>query len=347
MQKRFQQFAGAALDSLGLSKIEDEQLVNHLRTLDETEKSLRDVEKASSEVYASFETTRESTSNVVSAATELLSAFDKDPVIRNTLVRFMNLRLTCDTSLDNHIKQRIEENIFAKLELRRDVLHSIHRRIEECSQLRSRYMLVFDNYMSMQEDKEALATLSEQEIGDMRDECDRLKVQLEQQRLQLDGDITNYITNTRQFILDCYTYLGSLSSLVNASMNTALTSLPAVQPNQNPPETATKETMNVVLKAGLSTIQSISVAKGEQVWWEISASGDIGFGVLFKKTSTEETGEKVAPETVEKIRRVDPAMEEIRGHMECASDGTIEFGFDNSFSYFRSKTIEIVVYRLK
>lgn len=104
-------------------------------------------------------------------------------------------------------KQRIEENIFAKLELRRDVLHSIHRRIEECSQLRSRYTLVFDNYMSMQEDKEALATLSEQEIGDMRDECDRLKVQLEQQRLQLDGDITNYITNTRQFILDCYTYV--------------------------------------------------------------------------------------------------------------------------------------------
>ena len=41
MQKRFQQFAGAALDSLGLSKIEDEQLVNHLQTLDETEKSLR------------------------------------------------------------------------------------------------------------------------------------------------------------------------------------------------------------------------------------------------------------------------------------------------------------------
>ena len=74
--------------------------------------------------------------------------------------------------------------------------------------------------------------------------------------------------------------------------------------------------MNVVLKAGLSTIQSISVAKGEQVWWEISVSGDIGFGVLFKKTSTEETGEKVAPETVEKIRRVDPAMEEIRLHLK-------------------------------
>ena len=36
-----------------------------------------------------------------------------------------------------------------------------------------------------------------------------------------------------------------------------------------------------------------------------------------------------------------------RGHMECASDGAIEFGFDNSFSYFRSKTIDIVVYRLK
>ena len=76
--------------------------------------------------------------------------------------------------------------------------------------MRSRYTLVLDNYTSMQEDKEALATLSEQEIGDMRDECDRLKVQLEQQRLQLDGDITNYIANTRQFILDCYTYVGTM-----------------------------------------------------------------------------------------------------------------------------------------
>ena len=65
--------------------------------------SCSDVEKASSEVYASFETTRESTSNVVSAAAELLSAFDKDPVIRNALVRLKNLRLACDTSLDNQI----------------------------------------------------------------------------------------------------------------------------------------------------------------------------------------------------------------------------------------------------
>ena len=93
------------------------------------------------------------------------------------------------------------------------MLHSIHRRIEECSQLRSRYTLVLDNYTSMQEDKEALATLSEQEIGDMRDECDRLKVQLEQQRLQLDGDITNYIANTRQFILDCYTYVRTVTGV--------------------------------------------------------------------------------------------------------------------------------------
>ena len=79
--------------------------------------------------------------------------------------------------------------------------------------MRSRYTLVLDNYTSMQEDKEALVTLSEQEIGDMRDECDRLKVQLEQQRLQLDGDITNYIANTRQFILDCYTYVRTVTGV--------------------------------------------------------------------------------------------------------------------------------------
>ena len=41
MQKRFQQLAGAALDSLGLSRIEDEQLIAHLDTLDEVESYLR------------------------------------------------------------------------------------------------------------------------------------------------------------------------------------------------------------------------------------------------------------------------------------------------------------------
>lgn len=43
MQKRLQQLAGAALDSLGLSKIEDTQLLGHLRSLDEMEVSLRSV----------------------------------------------------------------------------------------------------------------------------------------------------------------------------------------------------------------------------------------------------------------------------------------------------------------
>lgn len=41
MQKRIQQLAGAALDSLGLSRIEDEQLIAHLDTLDEVESYLR------------------------------------------------------------------------------------------------------------------------------------------------------------------------------------------------------------------------------------------------------------------------------------------------------------------
>ena len=41
MQRTLQQLAGAALDSLGLSKIEDAQLLAHLHTLDSMEVSLR------------------------------------------------------------------------------------------------------------------------------------------------------------------------------------------------------------------------------------------------------------------------------------------------------------------
>ena len=53
--------------------------------------------------------------------------------------------------------------------------------------------------------------------------------------------------------------------------------------------------------------------------------------------------EKPVIETVVAIHRVDPSKEDIRGYFECKEDGCLEFGFDNSFSYFRSKTIELTV----
>ena len=63
----------------------------------------RDVEKASNDVYTSFEATRESTSNLISSASELLQCYNKDPTIRNAVIRFKNVKSVCDTSLDKQI----------------------------------------------------------------------------------------------------------------------------------------------------------------------------------------------------------------------------------------------------
>ena len=41
MQKRLQQFTDIALDTFGLSKIEDGQLIDHLNALEHLEKELR------------------------------------------------------------------------------------------------------------------------------------------------------------------------------------------------------------------------------------------------------------------------------------------------------------------
>ena len=41
MQRRIQQLAGAALDSLGLNKIDDPDLLSHLASLESMEISLR------------------------------------------------------------------------------------------------------------------------------------------------------------------------------------------------------------------------------------------------------------------------------------------------------------------
>ena len=62
-----------------------------------------------------------------------------------------------------------------------------------------------------------------------------------------------------------------------------------------------------------------------------------------EKSANTHVIEKPVIETVVAIHRVDPSKEDIRGYFECKEDGCLEFGFDNSFSYFRSKTIELTV----
>lgn len=87
-------------------------------------------------------------------------------------------------------------------------------------------------------------------------------------------------------------------------MHTAFVSESETSSQCTPPESAKRETCQIDLKAGLSTIKSIDVKQGEKVWWEIMSSGDVGFGVLFKH-------EQVL-ETVQSVRRTDPATEDTR-----------------------------------
>lgn len=97
---------------------------------------------------------------------------------------------------------------------------SIHKRIEECSQLNSRYVCVEQNLQSVKSDEQALQDLKPEEVADVRlhspdyiqleNECTQLRAQVEEKKLQLDNDIQNYVTNTRQFLADCYTYVPTL-----------------------------------------------------------------------------------------------------------------------------------------
>ena len=77
----------------------------------------------------------------------------------------------------------------------------------------SSYSLVLDNYNSIKADEEALKLLTEAEIADMLQECDKLRVAVEERRIQLEGDVTNYVTNTIQFIVECYSYVRILMSI--------------------------------------------------------------------------------------------------------------------------------------
>lgn len=98
-----------------------------------------------------------------------------------------------------------------------------------------------------------------------------------------------------------------------------MTFIPDVPADLYPPESATKSTIQLSLKAGLSMIRCVEVKKGEHIWWEVNASGDLGFGVLFKNVQDPKEAEKrtqdMGIETVEAVHRIDPSTEEIRWGM--------------------------------
>lgn len=51
----------------------------------------RDIEKASNEVFSYFENMQSSMLCVITASTEITNAYDKDPVLKDTLSRYKNM----------------------------------------------------------------------------------------------------------------------------------------------------------------------------------------------------------------------------------------------------------------
>ncbi|CBK21618.2 uncharacterized protein [Blastocystis hominis] len=268
MQRTLQQLAGAALDSLGLSKIEDAQLLAHLHTLDSMEVSLRDIEKVSSEVFSAFESMQTSMSNVISSSTELVNAYDKDPTMKSTLSCYKNMYMFSTSKLEKELRSRIEENIFAKVEIRREVLSSIRKRIEDCNQLNAHYTNVSHNLDSIRSDPANLEQLTPTELSDLESECAQLQSQVLEQKEQLANDISSYVTNTRQFLCECYHYLGSLDSLLLTSFHTSLTENRGDDAFPPIPETAATQVVPLQITAGLSTIHYFNMKVFPRGWVE-------------------------------------------------------------------------------
>ena len=101
----------------------------------------------------------------------------------------------------------MEETIFSKLDLRREVLATLHKQVEECSQQRAHYNIVYENYLSIENDEEAKEAMSADDIMSIQTECDRLRIHLEEKKMQVASDIDNYVNSTSQFLLDSYQYV--------------------------------------------------------------------------------------------------------------------------------------------
>ena len=101
----------------------------------------------------------------------------------------------------------MEETIFSKLDLRREVLATLHKQVEECSQQWAHYNIVYENYLSIENDEEAKKAMSSDDIISIQTECDRLRIHLEEKKMQVASDIDSYVNSTSQFLLDSYQYV--------------------------------------------------------------------------------------------------------------------------------------------
>ena len=103
------------------------------------------------------------------------------------------------------------------MEIRREVLSSIRKRIEDCNQLNAHYTNVSHNLDSIRSDPANLEQLTPTELSDvvstfphssqLESECAQLQSQVLEQKEQLANDISSYVTNTRQFLCECYHYV--------------------------------------------------------------------------------------------------------------------------------------------
>lgn len=93
------------------------------------------------------------------------------------------------------------------MEVRREVLASLRKRVKECSLIRARYNIVHNNYLSIENDEEAKSEMSADEILSIQTECDRLRIRMEEGSMQIASDMDNYAESSTQFLLESYHYV--------------------------------------------------------------------------------------------------------------------------------------------
>ena len=130
------------------------------------------------------------------------------------------------------------------MEIRREVLSSIHKRIEECSQLNAHYTSVSNNLASIRSDPSSLQELTPTELSDvvstfphlfqLESECAQLQSQVLEQKENLANDIASYVTNTRQFLCECYHYVFWNSSFLTRSSDRSIRFCSSVSAPRSP-----------------------------------------------------------------------------------------------------------------
>ncbi|KAK8821709.1 hypothetical protein AV274_5952 [Blastocystis sp. ATCC 50177/Nand II] len=224
----------------------------------------------------------------------------------------------------------VEDFMVNELKEKRNSLSDLRQRINSCSRSSS-------SFQEMQLQVNQMKKEGAVDAGVM-EEYEKLKIVVDQQKLQLQSDVHFIIERDTPFVEHAFDIVQGMMQRSIAHNSALLTQEPPkflVHPEAPFVEGKEDSEIDFTVSPNGFHILPLSIKKGKEIFWAITTFGsEIYFRLLFKD-------EKMAENVILPAQRICSTTTPVLGSYTGTESGMLEMLFDNSNALFRSKRIHL------